>query len=599
MEKRAAVARAWAYLNFKPAAQWLALGAGVASCIVYVLLLLVFGWFVYLLVHPGERPPFVGRFPWLQFGPDNLSQFAGLAGTALLFALLMALLLYAMHHEANVAAGEAAQRMRKAIYHHSYRLGSMAFRTTGPAETVSVFSSHVEAIQDALYAWLTVTLREPVLVALLVLTAFIIHFWLTLVALAVTALAWLIAWQVAGYCRRRQVRAMQQAAHQLALLQGNLQLLRLIKGYMMELFNQGRFDRQLSGYGRARRQQAGSDALFLSLVALIVAAAAVAILFIAGLAIQDGQLGLPAATLLAALLGSVYPSVRRWLAQRPILQRGEESAVVLVQFLDRPRDVAQEAGAETLPRFNGRLELDNVTLRDPGSNRTLLNGISLTIAADRHVALVGPDDLEKHALVYLLPRFLDPTSGEIRIDEHNLRWVTLDSLRKQIALVLQHQLVFNDTAVHNISCGDSAVPLPQVVEAAKLAHAHQFIQKLPKGYDTLIGDLGHSLTVGEKFRIALARAILRNPALLVIEEPPAAYLDEDTCDLLDDTFARLLPGRTVVFLPHRLKTLHGADEVLLLYKGRIEARGAHSELEQNALYQHLYYLEFNDFAGKL
>src|SRR5262245_14703517 len=181
-----------------------------------------------------------------------------------------------------------------------------------------------------------------------------------------------------------------------------------------------------------------------------------------------------------------------------------------------------------------RLEFDNVVFQEPGSGRKLLRGVSMTIQAGQKVALVGPDDMEKHALVYLLPRFLDPTSGEIRIDDHNLRWVTFDSLRIQIAIVLQHNLVFNDTVANNIGCGDSSYSLPQIIEAAKTAHAHQFIQKLPQGYETPIGEMGHALTVSEKFRIALARAILRDPALLIVEEPMTP-MDDDTKALLDDT----------------------------------------------------------------
>jgi ABC-type multidrug transport system fused ATPase/permease subunit len=141
--------------------------------------------------------------------------------------------------------------------------------------------------------------------------------------------------------------------------------------------------------------------------------------------------------------------------------------------------------------------------------------------------------------------------------------------------------------------------LQRITEAAKLAHAHQFIQKLPKGYETVIGDAGHALNVGEQYRIALARAILRNPTLLLIEEPPAFYLDEGTSDLLDDTYARMLRGRTAIFLPHREATLRSCAQVIFLHHGRVEGVGVHDELwEQNAVYQHLVYLEFNEFAAR-
>jgi ATP-binding cassette subfamily B protein len=228
----------------------------------------------------------------------------------------------------------------------------------------------------------------------------------------------------------------------------------------------------------------------------------------------------------------------------------------------------------------------------------LLEEVSLSIPAGHCVGLIGADELEKHALVYLLPRLLDPSAGEIRVDDHNLRWVTLDSLRAQIATVLSHNLVFHDTVANNIGCGDQSFTLPQIIDAAKVAHAHHFIQKLPKGYDTPIGELGHPLSASEQFRVALARAILRDPALLIIEEPEAA-LDPDTKDLLDDTFTRFLPGRTAIFLPHRISTIRACNTLFLLHKGRIVATGEHKELlAGNSLYRHLHYLEFNEIEEK-
>jgi ATP-binding cassette subfamily B protein len=166
-------------------------------------------------------------------------------------------------------------------------------------------------------------------------------------------------------------------------------------------------------------------------------------------------------------------------------------------------------------------------------------------------------------------------------------------------MVLQNDLVFHDTVANNIGCGDQAYTLPQIIEAAKMAHAHHFIQKLPQGYETAIGELGHPLNVSQKFRIALARVILRDPALVIIEEPEQA-LDDDTKALLDDTFARFLPGRTVIFLPHRISTIRSCDKLFLLHNGRIEAEGDHRELlSQNPLYRHLHYIEFNEMAEQM
>src|SRR5207237_1837189 len=177
-----------------------------------------------------------------------------------------------------------------------------------------------------------------------------------------------------------------------------------------------------------------------------------------------------------ALVCSYWP-VARLLDNRRLVRRARESAKVLFAFLDRTGSVGQGVEAAFLPALHDVLEFDNVALREPGTDRKLLRGVSLRIPAGQRVALVGPDDMEKHALVYLLPRFLDPTSGEIRIDGKNVRWVTLESLRAQIAMVLQLNLVFNDTVANNIGCGDLTYKLQRITDAAKLAHDHQFIQK--------------------------------------------------------------------------------------------------------------------------
>src|SRR5262249_41749332 len=160
----------------------------------------------------------------------------------------------------------------------------------------------------------------------------------------------------------------------------------------------------------------------------------------------------------------LYWPLQAFLENRKVLRRGRESAAVIFEFLDRPSEVRQVGGAEFLPPLGRELEFDNVSLKEPGTGRMLLQEISLSIKSGQRIGVVGADDLEKHALVYLIPRFLDPTAGEIRIDQHNLRYVTLDSLRVQIALVMQHNLVFHDTVANNIGCGDPAYTLPQIIE---------------------------------------------------------------------------------------------------------------------------------------
>ncbi len=538
--------------------------------------------------------------PWMWRSGEASPYLIGLLILAIVLALLRTVLLFLMHYAAATATIEAATRMRRAVYHHTFRLGALAIRALGPSEAASNFTRYVESVHDGLYTWLTVYLRDPVQFALLFAFGLFINFWLTVAFLVFAMLVWLIGGQVVAYFRDQGEQATREAASRLALLQESLMMMRLVKCYRMELFNQARIERQLKLYSRSQLDRQRDEAIYRPLLLFLGVLAAVVLLCVTGLLVLDGRLGAGAAIVLVTALVSLYWPLVNWLEHRRFVRRGREAAAILFAFLDRPAEVGQVVGAEVLPPLADKLVFDDVKLKEPGTGRTLLRGVSLTIPAGQSIGLVGPDELEKHALVYLIPRFLDPTSGEIRIDKHNLRWVTFDSLRAQIAVVLQHNLVFNDTVANNIGCGDKAFTAPQIIEAAKVAHAHHFIQKLPKGYDTVIGEMGHPLGIGEQFRIALARAILRDPALFIIEEPPVGTLNEDTRSLLDDTFARMLSGRTAIFLPHRISTLNLCNQVFLLRDGKIEASGTHRELlEKSELYRHLHYLEYNMFANQL
>jgi ABC-type multidrug transport system fused ATPase/permease subunit len=527
------------------------------------------------------------------------SYLIGLVAVAFLLTALGTGLIVLMREMAARATTEAATRLRRGVYHHTFRLGTLAFRALGPSEAVTVFTRHVEAVHDALYARLTVYFREPIKFGLLLLFAFMVHPLLALAFLIFAVLVWLIGGQISSYFRRTGKLATNRAGERLAIMRESLMIMRLVKCYLMEQFNQARVERQLSQYARIQLVRLRGEALSQPLLIFLAMLCALNLLFVAGVIVLNGTMGVARMVALATALLSLYRPLRNWLDARRILRRGEDSARQVFRFLDRKSDVGQVVGAEFLPPLAKKIEFDNVSLREPGADRMLLEEVSLTIPAGQRIGLIGPDDLEKHALVYLLARLLDPSAGEIRIDQHNLRWVTLDSLRNQMATVLQHNLVFHDTVANNIGCGDSAFTLPKIIEAAKIAHAHHFIQGLPQGYETPIGELGHSLTVDQQFRIALARAVLRDPALLIIEEP-AITLDEDVKNLLDDTFTRMLPGRTAIFLPHRISTIRSCDRLFLLHKGHVVASGIHKELlAENPLYRHLHYLEFNEMVEQL
>lgn len=513
-------------------------------------------------------------------GTANQTYLVGLFVLAMAVGLVRGILLNMVMYFASAAVLDTVTRLRRAVYLHMSRLGSLAVRTVGPGEAVEVFTRQVEAVGEALHAWLTATVRHPLKIILLVILGMLVHFWLAVSFLLLAFLGWVIAGQVAAYFRREARLGAKQSEAALARLRESLGMIRLVKCFQMERFNQARAERQLAEYGRATWQRMRGDALSRPVLMSVALIAGIALLYLAARSVLAGEFTVAGLTVVAVALVSLAPALAGWLQARRQLRRGREAAEALFEFLDRKGEAAEAADAEFLPALTTRMEFRQVTLREAGTGRLLLENVSFAVPAGTRVAIVGSDTAEKRALMYLVPRFLDPTAGEIRIEDKNIKWVTHESLRAQVAVVMQDDLTFTDTVVNNIGCGDPGYNLPQIIEAAKAAHAHQFIEKLPYGYETVIGEHGHTLRPGERFRIALARALLRDPSILIVEEPTGP-IDEDTLALLDDTLERAGHGRTILFLANRLSTLRSVDRVFLLHGGHLEASGSHRDLWQN------------------
>ena len=430
--------------------------------------------------------------PWMwrssSAAGSSIYYLVGLFCIALVLLLLRTACRVVMNLAAARASIEATTRLRRAVYHHTFRLGTLAVKSQGPLEAVEVFTHQIEAVFHGLFTRLTVYFAQPLKFGLILLFALVVNFWLALTFLLFALLVWLIGGRIAASFRQKGRQATVQAAEQLSLIQESLMMMRLVKSYLMELFNQARRT-SLARY--ASPDEPPSRRALYQPFLILLAPSPRLVASGSGVLLLNLQLGIASAVVLATSLVSLYWPLASWLDQRKIWRRARMASVRVFQFLDQKSEVGQMVGAEFLSPMAKSLEFRNVTLRD-AQGKKLLDDVSFEIPAGQRVALMGADDNEKHALIYLLTRFLDPTQGDILMDGKNVRWVTLDSLRTQIGLVLQGSLIFNDTVANNISCGDTGFTLPRVIEAAKMAHAHQYIQKLPHGYDTVIGELGYT-----------------------------------------------------------------------------------------------------------
>lgn len=291
---------------------------------------------------------------------------------------------------------------------------------------------------------------------------------------------------------------------------------------------------------------------------------------------------------------TLLTTIRRIIEFAEQFQRGMTGIERFVEIMDAKIDIFDEEGAEPLKDVKGSITFDNVSFEYPDDHNPVLEGINLHIRPGERVALVGPSGGGKTTMCNLIPRFYDTTSGSILIDGQDIHHVTLESLRTNIGVVQQDVYLFSGTVYENIAYGRPEASKEQVIEAAKMAGAHEFISQLKNGYDTYVGERGVKLSGGQKQRISIARVFLKNPAILVLDEATSA-LDNESEHLVNQSLEKLAQGRTTLTIAHRLSTIQGADRILVLSGSRIVEEGSHEELmNRKGMYYELYTMSFNE-----
>ena len=356
-----------------------------------------------------------------------------------------------------------------------------------------------------------------------------------------------------------------------------------VRSFAMEDMEKSRFLRDVEAANAVVVKGVRTDAGFGAAGNLAVALARVTVIFVGGLFVLRGQITVGTLVALLGYVGGLFGPVQGLTGIYQTVQRASTSLKDVFTILDVQEHLGDAPDARELGDVRGEVEFENVTFRYEQADRPLIDGLSLSVRAGETIAIVGPSGSGKTTLMAMLMRFYDPIAGAIRLDGHDLRTLKQRSLRRSIGVVLQDPLLFNDTIRANIAYGRPEATAAEVETAARAANAHAFISRMPEGYGTNVGERGNRLSVGERQRVTIARALIKDPRIIILDEATSA-LDAESEALVQDAIEQLMKGRTTFVIAHRLATVVNADRIVVLRDGRIAEIGPHAELMKRGGY---------------
>jgi subfamily B ATP-binding cassette protein MsbA len=503
---------------------------------------------------------------------------------------------YAGTYLVNYAGYGLITDLRNSLYNSVLRRSAAFFQKHTTGTLVSTIVNDIERVQFAMSSILAEFLQQ----------FFTFLFIAGVVILLGRNLAWLLLLFVpfiifsASKIGRRVRHTTRSGQDKLADIQNILHESitgnRIVKAFSMETWEYARFRAAAQRLFRANLRSVAAAAISSPLMDIFGAIAIVLLLLLGRQQIVHGLMtpGIFVAFIIAVF--KLYDPVRKFALFHNSFQQALGASSQIFKFMDIRDEVQEKPRAPALPPFSRKISFEDVSFyyESEGQQREVLRHINLEVNAGEILALVGSSGAGKSTLVSLIPRFFDVTSGKIAIDGRDVRDVTVSSLRSQIGVVTQETVLFNDTLRNNIAYGQPSVSQNQVEAAARAALAHDFISKLPAGYETVIGEKGVRLSGGERQRIAIARALLKNAPILILDEATSA-LDSESEALVQSALQNLMSGRTVVVIAHRLSTVRRADRIVVIENGAIADVGSHEELMQKlGTYRRLYDLQFID-----
>jgi ATP-binding cassette subfamily B protein len=545
----------------------------------------------------------------------------------------------------NVTVGEGViYDLRSTLYGHLQRMSLRFFTNTRTGELLSRLNNDVVGAQTAISSTIVGMITNLVQTISILAVMFSLEWRLTFAGVLILPLFLFVTRKLAVRLRKIAQQQMEITSQMYALQSETLNIggALLIKLFGRAKDEQSRFMKRASAVRDMGIKRAVITSIFFVLIGLVGAVGTAFVYGVGGYLVIQGSFTIGSIVAFGSYLGQLY-SALQGLANAPVdFSTSVVSFERVFEVVDLPEDIVEKSGAIALENVRGEIEFDNVSFTYSTDKAGLLNevkrygrtklarlalsdedereitksqvydaetkepeaeslsqaryealdSISFHASPGQLVALVGPSGAGKTTLTYLIPRLYDPTNGCIRLDGHDLRDVSLSSLSTQIGMVTQENYLFHDTIRTNLIYAKLDASQQEIMEAASAANIHQFIQELPEGYNTVVGERGYRLSGGEKQRIALARVILKNPRILVLDEA-TSHLDSDSEVLIQEALKRVMSARTSIVIAHRLSTILAADLILVMDRGRIVEQGSHQELHAlGGLYAHLYETQF-------
>lgn len=462
------------------------------------------------------------------------------------------------------------------------------FNTHPKGDLISRFMGDVLEVESAIMNSLKVIFKEPVTIIVFFAGLFTLSPKLTLFTLIVLPVLGLV---IAGIIRslKRQAKESQESLGRIInIIDETLGGMRIIKSFNARHFIREKFKTENEHYKNVNKSISYRNELASPMSEFLGISVVAIILFYGGKLVIEDSKALDAESFLIfmAIFAQIIQPAKNFSNGITSMQKGTASGARIFALIDQESEISSKPNAQSIQSFDQSIEFKNVSF-SYGPDKVVLKNINLTIAKGKTIALVGPSGGGKSTLADLVPRFYDPTEGQVCIDGISLTDYELESLRKQLGIVTQESILFNDTIFNNIAFGKPNVSEAEVIQAAKIANAHDFILQTEQSYQTKIGERGSKLSGGQRQRLSIARAVLKNPPILILDEATSA-LDSESEKLVQEALFNLMKNRTSIVIAHRLSTIQHADEIVVIQEGAIAERGTHEELQQrNGVYKKL------------